>query len=54
MTQAPHAREGVWSALNPEVAAFDVQKDLGFLKTNIDAQRFVDLSLIEEAGKRLK
>jgi NitT/TauT family transport system substrate-binding protein len=33
---------------------FDVQKDLGFLKTNIDAQRFVDLSLIEEAGKRLK
>jgi len=33
---------------------FDVQKDLGFLKTNIDAQRYVDLSLIEEAGKRLK
>jgi sulfonate transport system substrate-binding protein len=33
---------------------FDVQKDLGFLKTTIDAQRYVDLSLIEEVGKRLK
>jgi ABC-type nitrate/sulfonate/bicarbonate transport system substrate-binding protein len=33
---------------------YDVQKDLGFLKTNIDAKRYVDLSVIEDAAKRLK
>jgi len=33
-------------------ATFAVQKDLGFLKTTIDARRFVDLSVIEEAGRR--
>src|SRR5262249_24351172 len=35
-------------------ATFAVQKDLGFLKTTIDARRFVDLSVIEEAGRRLR
>src|SRR5262249_14154500 len=34
-------------------ATFAVQKDLGFLKTTIDARRYVDLSVIEEAGRGL-
>ena len=32
---------------------YDVQKELGFLKNNIRASQYVDLSAIEEAGKRL-
>jgi len=35
-------------------ATFAVQKDLGFLKTTIAARRYVDLSVIEEAGRRLR
>jgi sulfonate transport system substrate-binding protein len=33
---------------------YGVQQELGFLKTKIDAARNVDLSPIEEAGKRLR
>jgi sulfonate transport system substrate-binding protein len=33
---------------------YDVQKDLGFLKNDIKADPYVDLSLVEEAGKRLR
>ena len=33
---------------------FDVQRDLGFLKSKIDVKRYVDLSVIEEASERLK
>jgi NitT/TauT family transport system substrate-binding protein len=32
---------------------YDVQKELGFLKSRIEAERYVDLSVIGEAGKRL-
>jgi sulfonate transport system substrate-binding protein len=32
---------------------YDIQKELGFLKTGIEAGRYVDLSMIEEASKRL-
>jgi len=32
----------------------DAQKELGYLKTHLDAKRYVDMSLIEEAAKRLK
>jgi NitT/TauT family transport system substrate-binding protein len=34
-------------------ATFGIQRELGFLKTDIDAKRYVDLSLIEAAAKRL-
>jgi sulfonate transport system substrate-binding protein len=34
--------------------AYDVQKELGFLKSSIEAGRYVDLSLIGDAGKRLQ
>jgi hypothetical protein len=33
---------------------YDVQRNLGFLKTDIKAGQYVDLSVIEEAGKRLR
>ena len=33
---------------------YDVQKELGFLKSSIEAGRYVDLSVIGEAGKRLQ
>jgi sulfonate transport system substrate-binding protein len=33
---------------------YDIQKELGFLKTKIEAGRNVDLGPIEEAGKRLR
>jgi NitT/TauT family transport system substrate-binding protein len=32
----------------------DVQQQLGYLKTPIEAKRYVDMSLVEEAAKRLK
>lgn len=32
----------------------DAQRELGFLKSRIDVQRYVDLSLVEEAGRRVK
>ena len=32
----------------------DTQRELGFLKTNIDIKKFADLSLIEDAAKRIK
>ena len=34
-------------------ATFTIQRELGFLKTDIDARKYLDLSLIEEAAKRL-
>jgi sulfonate transport system substrate-binding protein len=34
-------------------ATFDVQRELGFLKTNIDASQYADFTMIEEAAKRL-
>jgi sulfonate transport system substrate-binding protein len=33
---------------------YDVQRELGFLKSNIEAGRYVDLSIVEEAGKRIQ
>jgi len=42
----------------PDLAALQanikLQKDLGFLKTEIDVKKLSDLSLVEEAAKRLK
>jgi NitT/TauT family transport system substrate-binding protein len=42
----------------PNVAALqanlDMQKDMGFLKAKIDVTKYVDLSLIQEAAKRLQ
>ena len=35
-------------------ASMDLERDLGFLKTRIDVPAHSDLSLIEEAGRRLK
>jgi sulfonate transport system substrate-binding protein len=34
-------------------ATFDIQRELGYLKTNIDAGRYVDFTIVEEAVKRL-
>jgi len=33
---------------------YDVQKELGFLKSSIEAERYIDLSVIGDAGKRLQ
>jgi sulfonate transport system substrate-binding protein len=42
----------------PDIASLqksiDMQVDIGFVKQKIDIKNFVDLSLVEEAGKRLK
>ena len=42
----------------PDLAALqanmNTQRELGFLKTEIDVKKYADLSLIEEAGRRLK
>ena len=42
----------------PDLAALqaniNTQKDLGFIKASIDVQKYTDLSLVEEAAKRLK
>lgn len=42
----------------PDIAAlqrnFATQKEAGFLKINIDAKKYADLSLVREAAKRLK
>jgi sulfonate transport system substrate-binding protein len=35
-------------------ANVNVQKDLGFIKTGFDVRKYADLSLIDEAAKRLK
>jgi sulfonate transport system substrate-binding protein len=35
-------------------ASIDLQRDLGILKTTIDASKYVDMSLIQEAAQRLK
>jgi NitT/TauT family transport system substrate-binding protein len=32
----------------------DTQKELGFLKTDFDVQKYADLSLVKEAAARLK
>ena len=43
-------------AARPNIEALQanlkVQKDLGFLKLDIDAAKFADLSLVDEAAKR--
>jgi NitT/TauT family transport system substrate-binding protein len=33
---------------------YNVQKELGFLKSSIEAARYIDLSVIGDAGKRLQ
>ena len=33
---------------------YDVQKELGFLKSSIEAERYIDLRVIGDAGKRLQ
>jgi NitT/TauT family transport system substrate-binding protein len=33
---------------------YGVQKELGFLKSSIEAERYIDLSVIADAGKRLQ
>jgi sulfonate transport system substrate-binding protein len=42
----------------PDLAALqanvELQKKVGFLKADIDVKKYVDLSLIEEAAKRLQ
>jgi ABC-type nitrate/sulfonate/bicarbonate transport system substrate-binding protein len=42
----------------PNIAAlqrdFEVQKEAGFLKIDIDAKKYADLSIVEDAAKRLK
>lgn len=35
-------------------ANMDVQKELGFLKSKLDVKKYADLSIVEEAAKRLK
>ena len=35
-------------------ANVDLQRDLGFFKGQIDVRKYTDLSLVEEAAKRLK
>lgn len=48
-----HAPDGVpnLEALQRNV---DLQQDLGFLKTKLDVKKYTDLSLVEEAAKRIK
>ena len=45
-------------AMIPDLAALqrnlDMTKDLGFMRSAMDITKFTDLSLVEEAGKRLK
>jgi sulfonate transport system substrate-binding protein len=45
-------------AMKPDLAALqrnvDVLKDLGFVKAGLDVKKYTDLSLIEDAAKRLK
>jgi sulfonate transport system substrate-binding protein len=42
----------------PDLAALqknvDMTHDLGFVRATVDVRKHVDLSLVEEAGKRLK
>jgi sulfonate transport system substrate-binding protein len=44
--------------MKPDLAALqrnvDLTRDLGFVKASVDVSKFVDLSLVEEASKRLK
>ena len=44
--------------MKPDLAALqrnvDLTRDMGFIKSSIDVNKFTDLSLIEEAAKRLK
>jgi NitT/TauT family transport system substrate-binding protein len=41
---------------NPDIlqANIQLQQELGFLKANIDAKKYVDLSIVQEAARRLK
>jgi NitT/TauT family transport system substrate-binding protein len=32
----------------------DATRELGFVKTNLDVAKYVDLSIVEEAAKRLR
>jgi len=42
----------------PDLAALqrnvDMTRDLGFVKTTLDVKKHADLSIVEEAAKRLK
>ena len=42
----------------PDLAALqknlDMTKDLGFMRASLDIKKYTDLSIIEEAAKRLK
>jgi sulfonate transport system substrate-binding protein len=44
--------------MQPDLAALqrnvDLTRDMGFIKSSIDVNKFTDLSLVEEAAKRLK
>jgi sulfonate transport system substrate-binding protein len=44
--------------MKPDLAALqrnvDLTRDMGFIKSSIDVTKFVDLSLVEDAAKRLK
>jgi len=41
-------------ALKSLQANIRLQKDLGFLKEDIDVSKYADLSIVQEAAKRLK
>ena len=42
----------------PDIAALqrnlDMTKDLGFMKASMDVKKYTDLSIVEEASRRLK
>ena len=44
--------------LRPDLAAFqrnvDLTREMGFIKSSFDVAKFADLSLVEDAGRRLK
>jgi DNA polymerase III alpha subunit len=37
-----------------ERCAFDLTRDLGFVKSSIDIKKYSDLSIVQEAAKRIK
>jgi NitT/TauT family transport system substrate-binding protein len=40
--------------LDAQQANIKLQTDLGFIKSDIDVKKYTDLSLVEEAAKRMK
>ncbi len=45
---------GMMPNLNALQASIDVQRDLGFIKQTIDVKKHADLSIVQEAARRLK